>query len=122
MGRHKKCHDDQIIQLRRHGLTCAATAEKLGICMRTVGNCIRRHGLKGKFYGTQKNDKYIVMKPSKPKNVRPSPFSILIKANLDYIDIRLLPTSKAQAQRLIKFLQKEGGEVIFENDAGLENA
>ena len=115
-------YDERIIALRKSGLTCAATAEQLEIEPWTVHNCIRRHGLSGKYRGRKEYDKYIAMRPKKSYKSRSTAFSIIVQGDYDFINIRLLPTSKAQAQRLIKFLQKEGGEVIFENDAGLENA
>ncbi len=120
MGSRQFEYDERIIALRESGLTCAAVAEKLGIVPGTVHNCMRRRGLLGKFRGRKEYDKYIAMRPKKQYKPRSSAFSIIVQGDYDYINIRLLPTSKAQAKRLIEMLEKQGGDVVFENGAGLE--
>ncbi|MBA7524281.1 hypothetical protein ES705_16418 [subsurface metagenome] len=112
-------HDDKIIELRESGLSCAAAAEQLDIAHHAVQNCMRRLGLQGKFRGNQKDDKYIVKKPKKDKPGKPSPFSIIVEGDWDFINIRLLPTAKVQAQELVELLRQQGGEVIFERDLSI---
>ncbi len=118
-GYYKHEYDERIIELRESGLTCIAVAEKLDIAYHTVQNCMLRLGLQGKFRGNRRDDKYIVKRPRKPNPGNPSPFSILVEGNYDFINIRLLPTSKEQAERLVALLEKQGGEVISENGLNL---
>uniref|UniRef100_A0A6M3LKR9 Uncharacterized protein n=1 Tax=viral metagenome TaxID=1070528 RepID=A0A6M3LKR9_9ZZZZ len=44
---------EQIIALRREGLSCKTTAERLGIKEYVVYRCMARHGLAGQFRAKQ---------------------------------------------------------------------
>ena len=99
MSRHA-VHDEQIIALRKEGLTCRETAERLGIPTYRVYNCMRRNDLAGKLHSNKKNK----------KPARKPAFSILILGNNEVM--KVLPTSKEQFRRLLKLLQREGGEII----------
>ncbi len=99
MGRHAE-HDEKIIALRKQGLTCRETAERLGIPIYIVYNCMRRNGLVGKLRSNKKNK----------KPARKPAFSLMILGNNEVM--KVMPTSKEQFRRLLKLLQREGGEII----------
>ena len=100
MSRHAE-HDEQIIALRKKGLTCRETAKRLGIPPYRVYACMKRNGLVGKFREKNKRGRPAARKPA---------FSIMVIGNNEVM--RVLPTSRGQFQRLLTLLQKEGGEVI----------
>ena len=102
MGRHAK-HDEQIIELRKQGLSCRETAERIGVPTYVVYNCMKKNKMAGKYRSNAKSR-------SQAKSSRKPPFSILILGNNEVM--KVLPTSKEQFSRLLKLLQREGGEVI----------
>ncbi len=93
-------HDEKIIELRKQGFSCRETAERLGIPPYRVYACMKRNDLAGKLHSNKKNK----------KSARKPAFSILILGNNEVM--KILPTSKEQFHRLLRILQKEGGEVI----------
>ncbi len=99
MSRHAM-HDEQIIELRKKGLSCRETAERLGIPAYRVYACMKRNDLAGKLHSNKKNK----------KPARKPAFSILILGNNEVMKVP--PTSKEQFRRLLKLLQREGGEII----------
>ena len=100
MGRHAE-QDEQIIALRKQGLTCRETAERLGIPAYRIYACMKRNGLVGKFREKNKRGRPAARKPA---------FSIMILGNNEVM--KVLPTSRGQFERLLTLLQKEGGVVI----------
>lgn len=96
-------YDVEIINLKQQGLSGKEIAEKLGITVDSVYKCVRRHRLSMRF----------PPKHYKPR-IRPnkSPFSIIVDRNIEFINIKLLPTSEWQAKKLLKMLEDLGGEVI----------
>ena len=99
MSRHAG-HDEKIIELRKQGFSCRETAERLGIPQYCVYACMKRNDLAGKLRSNKKNK----------KPARKPAFSILILGNNEVM--KILPTSKEQFHRLLKLLQREGGEII----------
>ena len=51
MSQAKSEYDEQIIALRKSGLTCAAVADELKLERWVVHLCMRRHGLQAKLMG-----------------------------------------------------------------------
>ena len=100
MSRHAE-HDEKIIELREQGLNCRETAERLGIPTYRVYTCMKRNGLVGMFREKSKRGRPATRKPK---------FSIMILGNNEVM--KVLPTSKEQFHRLLKLLQREGGEII----------
>jgi len=94
-------HDEQIIELRKQGLNCRETAERLSIPAYRVYACMQRNGLVGKFRSKNKRGRPAKRKPA---------FSIVIIGNNEVI--KVMPTSRGQFARLLALLKKEGGEVI----------
>ena len=96
--------DEKILELRGLGLTRPEIAERLGICMVTVTNCMRRYGLVSKRRKKYKSSAHT------DGFKRKSAFSIMIVGDNEVI--KVLPTSKQQSKDLLALLQREGGEVI----------
>lgn len=92
-------HDEQIIALRRQDIAVDEVAARLNIDSSSVYRCIQKYQLQGKF--RTKNYRKTVKKPA---------FSIRIIGNSEVIHV--LPTSKLQFHKLLRLLQREGGEVI----------
>ena len=112
MGRGKPKYDDEIIALRKQGLTLRETADAVGVTTWQVAYCMKRHGLAGSFRGKNKATREHVRKV--PKEARPThyrkPFSLIEQGNSEFI--KVMPTSRPQYDRLLALLKRAGGEVI----------
>ena len=117
---HKPIYDEQIIALRKQKHTVAEIAERLGITGGTVCNRLKAHGLNGQYvFSGKMYKKADTRKPYKKhrkmvkqstKTEKKRAFSLHIVGNSEVIHV--LPTSYLQFLRLLRLLQKEGGEVI----------
>ena len=122
-------HDERIIELRRSGKSIDATADALGICGGTVVNCIRRHGLQGRYRSNKR-----IEKASKTREKRPNllqkepktthfhtkqyraPFSLIVKGSPEFIETRILTVNKVQHDFIVQLLRVLGGELIYEDE------
>jgi IS30 family transposase len=92
-------YDEQIIALRREGLTVRRISERLDISQKTVCDGLKRHGLA----------KAQQRKRKAPANMDMA-FTLMVIG--DRVGIKVLPTSEAQYERLLAALRELGGEVI----------
>ena len=100
-------YDDEILQLRRQGLTRAAIAERLGISGSTVIGCMKRFGIRSVI--DKRLGRHQTHAPTK-SSVGKRPFSIVIAEDQEVF--RVMPTSREQYDYLLAILQAEGGEII----------
>ena len=123
-GRKLK-YDERILELMRQGYSLDETAHQVGVSTTTVYNCMKRHGLVGKFHvGIFRNSsrsKSPTEKPARKRGYKKAvsqkvrrrlraPFTLMIIG--DRAGIKVLPTSRTQYDWLLELLKEQGGEVI----------
>ena len=133
MGYRKPKYDEQIIELRNQGIPCVDIAARIGVPRQTVYAALKRLGLKGQLRSdklsknrqkahdnrakTAQNGAKTGQNNPKKRKKHVNPFSVLVRGEYEYIDIRVLPTKMAQARRIVDLLEEQGGDVVFDDVA-----